>query len=90
MYVVFNYTSWNCDDWGDGINGKMEDEEGLCRYKVPNCHFLKILPYLSYDFIGHNCFLGDKYKKIYDEFFYRDISNGTIVAFDDFKNTTDI
>ena len=54
------------------------------------CSYLSAISHLNLDYFIHNCFLGDEYKKVFNQHFSYDIKNGTIVGFSDLKNTSDI
>jgi hypothetical protein len=56
---------------------------------VPMCSYLQIISHLDLDLFLHNCFLGEKYKGIFNEHFSYDIENGTIVGFSDLKNASE-
>ncbi len=57
---------------------------------IPNCHTLKAIAWTDFNYLYHNCYIGSIYKMEYNGYFSNDIENGTIVAFEDFKNTTDL
>jgi hypothetical protein len=53
------------------------------------CSYLKAISHVKLDFFLHNCFLGENYKKIFNEHFSSDIENGTIVGFSDLKDASE-
>jgi|688.fasta_scaffold1295875_1 hypothetical protein len=44
---------------------------------------------MDLNFIYRNCFLGKSYQLTYDSYFSKDIENGTIVGFEDFKHSSE-
>ncbi len=56
---------------------------------IPNCHILKTVAKFDITYFYNNCYIGSLYKMGYNSYFSKDIQNGTIVAFEDFKNMTD-
>lgn len=57
---------------------------------VPMCAYLQTISRFDLNYFIHNCFLGEKYRQIFDDHFSYDLANGTKVGFSDLKNASEI